>query len=377
MTTYTWTDLLGRSYDYEPHMAVPIANLQIATTEATTFAIAEASRTLGTVPSLPEAGIAAVLYRSESSASSIIEDIMVGPRRILEAEVARQDEIRDPIAERIIGNLEGLRDAFVTPFPATPEDYLRWHRLLMEGHPRLEPHQIAAYRTSQNWIGGDPYGPRNAAFIPPPPEDVAPLIEDLARYTARTDIAPVVQAFVAHARFEVIHPFVDGNGRVGRMLIQHILSGRLQIPAPVPVSVPWSNHTDSYINNLRAFQNGDMDRWIEFAAMSIVDAIQWMHTVEHRVSTLITSLEQRSRSRGNSVAARVIRDLPTHPLIDAETVANRYEVSHQAAHEALTRLSEDGVLGERSFSRRTKAGRPRRMFANTDLINLLSEIITM
>ncbi|MEN8240190.1 MAG: Fic family protein [Actinomycetota bacterium] len=376
MATITWTDLLGRTYEYEPHTAAPIADLEIATSGATTFAIAEASRALGTVPSLPEAGIAAVLYRSESSASSIIEDIRVGPRRILEAEIARNDEIRDPIADRIVGNLEGLRDAFGTPFPASPEDYLRWHRILMEGHTRLESHQIGAYRTSQNWIGGDAYGPRNATFIPPPPEDVAPLIEDLARYTTRTDIAPVVQAFVAHARFEVIHPFVDGNGRVGRMLLQHILAGRLQTPAPVPVSVPWSKHKDSYINGLRAFQNDDVNHWIEFAAMSIVDAVQWMTIVEHRVSTLITSLGQRSRSRGNSVAARVIRDLPTHPLIDAETVANRYNVSNQAAHEALTRLGEDGVLGERSFSRRTKAGRPRRMFANTDLINLLSEIIT-
>ncbi len=376
MSTHIWTDLVGRTYEYEPFAAEPIADLEIATSEATTFAIAEASRALGMVPSLPGAGIASVRYRSESSASSIIEGIAVGPRRIFEAEIARDDEIRDPIAERIIGNLAGLRDAFTTPFPATPGDYLRWHRVLMEGDTRLEPGNIGAYRTQQNWIGGDSYGPRNAEYIPPPPENVASLTEDLARYTTRTDIAPIVQAMVAHARFEVIHPFVNGNGRTGRMLIQHVLAGRLQIPAPVPVSVPWSRDTDSYIAALRAFQYGDLDRWIEFAAMSIVDAVQWMHTVAHRVSALIDSLEERSRSRGNSVAARVIRDLSARPLVDAETVANRYGVSRQAALEALTRLSEDGVLGERSFSRRTKAGRPRRMFSSTELIDLLSEIIT-
>ncbi len=376
MSVRTWTDLLGRTYEYEPYAAAPIAELEIATSEATTFAISEASRALGTVPGLPEAGIASVLYRSESSASSIIEDIMVGPRRILEAEVAREEEIRDPIAERIVGNLEGLRDAFVTPFPGSPDDYLRWHRILMEGHPRLEPSKIGAYRTQQNWIGGDSYGPRNATFIPPPPQDVASLMKDLVMYTARTDIAPVVQAVVAHARFEVIHPFVDGNGRVGRMLIQHVLAGRLEIPGPVPVSVAWSRNTESYIAALRAFQNGDLNHWIEFASMSIVDAVQWMHAVEHRVSELITSLAERSRSRGNSVAARVIRELPNHPLIDADTIAGRYGVSRQAAHETLTRLSEDGVLSERSFARRTKAGRPRRMFSNTELVNLLSDIIT-
>ncbi|MEA3503199.1 MAG: Fic family protein [Actinomycetota bacterium] len=376
MSSHTWTDILGRTYEFEPYAAESISDLEIATSEATTFAVAEASRALGTVPSMPGAGVAAVLYRSESSASSIIEDITVGPRRILEAEVAREDEIRDPIAERIIGNLKALRDAFMTPFPASPNDYLRWHSLLMEGHPRLAPESVGAYRSQQNWIGGDSYGPRNAEFVPPPPEEVMPLMEDLARYTARTDIAPVIQAAVAHARFEVIHPFVDGNGRVGRMLIQHVLAGRLRIPAPVPVSVPWSRDTDSYIVGLRSFQNGDLDRWIEFAAMSIVDAVRWMHTVEQRLTALLISLEGRSRARGDSVAARVIRDLAVHPLIDAETVANRYGVSRQAAHEALTRLSEDDVLGERSFSRRTRAGRPRRMLSSTELIDLLSEIVT-
>ena len=160
------------------------------------------------------------------------------------------------------------------------------------------------------------------------------------------------------------------------MLIQHVLAGRLQIPAPVPVSVPWSRDTDGYIAGLRSFQEGDLDRWIEFAAMSIVDAVRWMHAIEQRLAALITSLEGRSRARGNSVAARVIRDLLTHPLIDAETVADRYGVSRQAAHEALTRLSEDGVLDERSFSRRTKAGRPRQMLSNIELIDLLSEIVT-
>ena len=240
----------------------------------------------------------------------------------------------------------------------------------------MDPSDVGAFRTKQNWIGGDGFGPRNALFIPPDPERVHALVSDLVRYTTRTDIAPVVQASVAHARFEVIHPFVDGSGRVGRMLFQHVLAGRTGIPAPVAVSVAWSRDVDSYVAGLRAFQNGDHDRWIEFAATSIVDAVSWMKIASLDVSHLIESLSRRARARGNSVAARVIREVPTDPLVDSDTVARRYDVSRQAAHEALTRLSDDGVLDERSFSRRTKAGRPRRMYSNTELIDLLSTIVT-
>ena len=376
MPSYPWTDNLGRTYEYEPYDARPIAEVSLSLSESAALAVAEASRQLGTVPELPGAGIAAVLFRSESSASSIIEDITVGPRRILEAEVAAASEARDPIAERIVGNLEGLRDALGTPFPAGSSDYLRWHRLLTEGHPRMQPEHIGAYRTKQNWIGGDAYGPRNAEFIPPRPEQVLPLVSDLAKYSARTDIAPVVQAVVSHARFEVIHPFTDGNGRVGRMLLQHVLAGRIGLRIPVPVSIPWSRDKDRYIEGLRHFQAGDTDRWIEFACSSIVAAVSWMHSAERQVASLLADLAERSRARGESAGSSIIRDLPVHPLVDADSVAQRYGISRQAAHEALTRLAEDGILTERHFSKRVKSGRPRQMFTSSELIELLSGIIS-
>jgi len=376
LSSYVWTDNLGRTYEYEPYEAQPIADLATGLSESAALAVAEASRALGTVPGLPGGGIASILYRSESSASSIIEDIAVGPRRILEAEVATADEIRDPIATRIITNLDGLRDALTTPFPAGPDDYLRWHRLLTEGHPRMKDEDIGAYRTQQNWIGGDGYGPRNAVFIPPRPEDIGTLVIDLAQYTSRNDISPVVQAAIAHARFEVIHPFTDGNGRVGRMLIQHVLAGRISLHAPVPVSIPWSHDKDGYIEGLRNYQEGVTDAWIEYFGMSVVAAVSWMHSMEGRLTSLLSSLQDRSRSRGSSVSARVIHDLAIHPIVNADTVAERYDVSRQAAHQALVRLAEDDVLTERSFSRRIKAGRPRQMFTSTELLDLLSEIVT-
>ena len=375
MSSRTWTDHLGRTYTYEPYEAAPIAGIQVALSEASAFAVAEASRAIGTVPRLPLAGTASVIYRSEASASSIIEDLAVGPRRILEAQIADPGELRDPIAERIVGNLEGLRDALATPYPATVDDILRWHRILMAGHPRMAMEDIGVLRRKQNWIGGDGFGPRNAAFIPPPPEDVPGLLEDLIRYLERADVAPVVQASIAHARFEVIHPFTDGNGRVGRMLLQHVLTHRTEAPVPIPVSVPWSRDRDRYIEGLRHFQSGELDPWIEFAAGSMVLAVEWITSAEDRVSRLLAELRGRSTTRSGSAAAGIINDLVEHPLVDGSTVAARYSVSRQAAHQALERLAAAGILTKRPFSRRTK-GRPRMMYASTELIDLLGAIVT-
>lgn len=375
MSSHTWTDKLGRTYDYTPYAAEPIADVAIPLSEASALAVAQASQAIGSVPALPLAGTASVIFRSEASASSIIEDLTVGPRRILEAQAADPDEVRDPIAERIVGNLEGLRDALATPYPCGVEDILRWHRMLMEGHPRMRTSEIGRLRIAQNWIGGDGYGPRNAEFIPPPHGEVPALLEDLIRYLGRTDIAPVVQALVAHARFEVIHPFTDGNGRVGRMLLQHVLTHRAATPVPIPVSVPWSRSKDRYIEGLRRFQADDVDAWIEFAATSLVIAVDWVTSAHNDVSDLIEELRRRSATRAGSAASRIVDDLAEYPLIDSTTVADRYGVTRQAANEALRRLEANNVLTERSFSRRAR-GRPRTMHGSTDLIDLLGAIVT-
>lgn len=370
-----WTDIFGHTYQYEPYEADPLAELEVQLSADALLGLAEASRALGSVPGLPHAGIEAVLYRSESSASSIIEGLAAGPRRILEAEFAGEDEIRDPIGSRIVRNLQGLRDALRTPWPARSEDILRWHELLTSGHPSMRPENIGAYRTQQNWIGGDSTGPRDAAFIPPTPEDVIPLIVDLEQFCARTDVAPLVQAFIAHGRFEVVHPFVDGNGRVGRMLLQHLLVARLRLTAPVPVSVPWSQEPDRYVRALRAYQDGDLSSWIVFAAESTIRAIDWMRLSASAISDLLDDLRSRVVTRGESVAARIITDLPIRPLVDAQSVAERYEVSTQAAHRALKGLEQNRILAQRAFSRRRKTkGRPRQVFTAPELIDLLERL---
>jgi Fic family protein len=367
-----WTDALGRTYGYEPHSPGLLAEAEIGFSSEATLALAEASRALGSVPRFPLAGIATVLFRSESSASSLIEGVGPGPSRILEAEFADGDDLNDEPARRVVGNLDALRSAISTPVPAQIANMLTWHRLLMEGHPRMRDETIGALRTEQNWIGGDSFGPKDAEYIPPAPDQVPGLLGDLVGFCARTDLTPVALAAIAHAQFEMIHPFVDGNGRVGRALIQQLLVNRAGLDAPVPVSVSWSGNTDRYISGIRSFQDGEVDSWLLFASWSVIEAVDWMKEMAKSVEDLIDRLRSRVETRGRSVAAMVINDIADHPIVDTQTVAERYEVTPQTAHEALLRLSEAGVLVERPLSRRRK-GRPRRVFAAAELIDLLGD----
>lgn len=378
MSTPTWTDRLGRSYSYRPYEAVPIADAELNLADEAVLALSEATRSLGQLPELPRSGIAAVLYRSESAASSIIEGISAGPRRVLEAEFAKQGEIDDEIGNRIVSNLEGLRDATATPWPAASIDFLRWHRMLTMGHPQMRAEDIGKYRMEQNWIGGDDTGPRRASFIPPAPSELGWLLGDLVAFSSRTDIAPLLQALVAHARFEVIHPFVDGNGRVGRMLLQHILVGRAGLKRPLPLSVPWSRNPGRYIAGLQAYQSGDLGAWVEMASGSAVEAVEWTRLVDADIGALLNDLAQRSGARGNSVAAQIIADLPAYPLLDAPSVAERYGVSAQAAQGALKRLEQRTVLTRRSPARRSRpVGRPRQVYSSTEFIDLLDRLTTL
>jgi Fic family protein len=366
-----WTDSLGRTYEYTPHSPQLLAALEFEFSSEVTLALAEASRALGSVRPFPMTGIATVLYRSESSASSLIEGVGPGPRRILEAEFAGDEDVHDEPARRVVGNLEALRAAIGTPVPAGLPDILGWHRVLMEGHPQLRPEAVGALRTQQNWIGGGSFGPSGAEYIPPAAEDVPRLLEDLVDFNGRTDLTPVALAGLAHAQFEVIHPFVDGNGRVGRALLQHLLVGRARLEAPVPISVPWSRETDRYISGLRSFQDGDVDSWLLYVSWSVIEAVGWMNETTKRVEELLEQMRSRIETRGRSVAVKVMEDLPLHPVVDTQSVAERYDVAPQTAHEALLRLSEAEILVERPLSRRKK-GRPRRVFAATELIDLLS-----
>ncbi len=204
-------------------------------------------------------GLARFLLRAESVASSKIEGLEAGPRRLLDAEVALAEgsDAADRVAVEVLANVAAMEAAVEVGAASgtiTLDDLLDIHRTLMERSPT--PDLGGVVRTTQNWIGGSGYNPCSASFVPPPPDHVELLLEDLLNYVNGDEHPTIVQAAVAHAQFETIHPFADGNGRTGRALIQVVLLRRGLAPRFVPpISLVFATWVSDYIAGLTAFRH--------------------------------------------------------------------------------------------------------------------------
>jgi Fic family protein len=211
-------------------------------------------------------------------------------------------------------------------------------------------------RTKQNWIGRHPHTPRDASFVPPPPEQVEPLLEDLCGFMNREDLPALVQAAIAHAQFETIHPFADGNGRVGRCLIHSILRRRgLAARYVPPISLILASRRQQYIAGLVQYREGEVDEWCEFFCDATAYAAREAERLADDVATLQKQwMERLGSPRKDSSAWAIVEALPAHPVIDVPTAARLAAVSDVAAGRALNRMEQLGILqniGERQRGR--------------------------
>jgi len=206
---YVPDPLMGRRIVFEGDVAADITDAEtaIARLDISSSALVDTE------------ALARILLRAESVASSRIEGLEVGPRRLLRAEAAQQlgEQPSDVTANEVLANIDAMATAIADVSAGTPitlDHLLAFHRRLLTG-TRLEEH-AGQIRSEQNWIGGSDYNPCSAPFVPPPPELVAGLMDDLCQFCNDDSLPAVAQAALAHAQFETIHPFVDGNGRTGR-----------------------------------------------------------------------------------------------------------------------------------------------------------------
>jgi Fic family protein len=373
--------------DYDAYLADPLAgwDLSIPADLAADIADAEAAvRALndaGTTHVSLE-GLARFLLRAESVGSSKIEGLEAAARRLAQAEaaIALGGDPNDRVAVEVIGNIAAMESAVGLATSADPfelDDLLSIHRTLMDNSPT--PELGGVVREEQNWIGGSSFNPCRAAFVPPPHEYLPDLLADLLDYVNGDDHSPLVQAAIAHAQFETLHPFADGNGRTGRALIHVVLRRRGLAPTFVPpISLVLATWSDDYVNGLMTFRHLNEPDSAERSAA----AVEWLRmfaTATSRscrdaqaYSTDIDEITAAWRSklgrvRANSSTDLLLRVLPGAPIVTVESASRLISRSRARTTDAVNALAEAGVLRQRNVGRQRY-----RVFEATEVLDLFT-----
>ena len=327
--------------------------------------------------------VARLLLRAECIGSSRIEGLEVGGRRLLRAVAARQrgEAPQDATASAVLGNVDAMVWGVEDIEPAgsiTLQALLEAHRRLLVG-PRPERHG-GRIRTVQNWTGGGSFHPCSADFVPPPPELVLDLLDDLLAFCNDDSLPALAQAAIAYAQFETIHPFVDGNGRTGRVLIHLVLRRRglgLRVLPPVSlILATWSRDYAAGLTGTRhvgspdsAAAHAGANRWIALFASACRRAADDAARFEAQVRALQSSWVARAgRPRRDSAAYLLIEALPASPMLTTSTAAALIDRSFQAASQAIDRLVGAGVLAQ------VNAGQRNRTFEVPELIEAFTTL---
>jgi Fic family protein len=201
-------------------------------------------------------------------------------------------------------------------------------------------------RDMQNWIGGSDHSPRGALYVPPPPETVAEYVDDLIAFANRNDLPVLVQAAIAHAQFESIHPFTDGNGRIGRALINAILRHRgATNHVVVPLASALVAHRDRYFDLLNSYRDGNVRPLMaSFADASRIAAVESRTTASRLAAIPSEWQEMVGHVRNGSAAAKLLTVLASHPVMSAEDACAVIDSPASSVYAAIERLRNAGVL---------------------------------
>lgn len=304
-----------------------------------------------------------LLLRSESSASSRIERLTVSARRLMEAELF---ETGRGNAALVVANTRAMTAASSIRPPLSLDSLLSMHRALLESSA---PDDAGALRREPVWIGGSELSPAGALFVPPRHERVPEALEDLFAFTRRTDLPPLTRAAIAHAHFETIHPFVDGNGRTGRALIHVLLSWAGLTPhAPLPLSAVLLADVDSYFRSLDAYRRGEPLVIVELFIGAAARAAALGRSAGRRIGRTVEAMLERSPGRAGTPDRAIIALLARRPVLDAGSAATAVGVSEAAARRSLERLEAAGLL------RGYLIGPHRRAWRSPEILDLMDDV---
>lgn len=285
------------------------------------------------------APFATLLLRSEAVASSQIEHLTASARQILTAELGGRGK---PNAVMITANTRAMKSALALADQLTAETVLAMHRVLMEGDAH---HLGGEFREEAVWIGTDHTSPVGATFVAPSWERVPGLVDDVMEFSRRDDLPRLAQAAVAHAQFETVNPFTDGNGRTGRALIQSMLRGKqLTNNVTVPVSAGLLTDTRAYHSALTSYRMGDFAPIIRLTADASFVAIDNARTLVEEVKAIQDMWRRKVHARAGSTIWRVLDVVARQPVFNANTVAEQLGIAPQNVYRYLKTLTEAGVV---------------------------------
>ncbi|MEU1982258.1 Fic family protein [Nocardia sp. NPDC019395] len=314
------------------------------------------------------APLADFLLRSESVASSKIEHIDAGWRAFGKAVAGGKasDEAKSQLAA--VRALIAMVDAAGSG-PITLETLLTAHQLLMatDYYTARDSGQL---RTVQNWIGGSDFTPAGAGHVPPPPEMVPELMRDLVEFVNRSDLPIIAQAALAHAQFESIHPFTDGNGRIGRALISAILRRRgLTARVTVPLASAMLADTSRYFAHLDAYREGRAGQFVEYVARAAIDSSEAAQESARALAELPARWRALARPRANSADEVLIGTLLDKPILNFDGAQKITGTAESSTYKAMARLTEAGVLEVLSASNRNRIWAAPDVLAELDALS--------
>jgi Fic family protein len=281
----------------------------------------------------------AILLRTESVASSRIENLTASAKAIALAELGDTDRANATV---IVANTTAMQAAIALADRLDGDAILAMHEMLLG---TAEPVWAGKWRTVQNWIGGSDWSPHNALFVPPHPDRVPAAIHDLERFLSRDDLPVLVQAAVAHAQFETIHPFADGNGRTGRALVHSLLRGKgLTRKITVPVSAGLLADTTRYFDALTAYREGDPEPIVERLASASFAAINNGRALVGDLHALRADWDDAISARRGASAWQLADMVLSQPVVDSSLVQRQLDVTAPAALRAIEQLVDAGAL---------------------------------
>lgn len=314
--------------------------------------------------------IARLLVRREAVASSKIEGLQTSAKKLAQAELALnlgEAGEGSGTAYDVVRNIKAHEDA-VNSLAASEETTLADLERIQQ--TIVDRKEICGLRQTQNWLGGDKYHPLDAEYVPPPPEYVQPLLEDLTEYIDGATHGALIQAALVHAQFESIHPFADGNGRLGRILIHVVLARRGLLLGPLPISVVLQTQSEAYAKGLMSFREGEhaggqgVNTWLRAFLGAVEIAIDNTKSLQRELDELVKgwkqqyldyyAAEHKNSPRADSAPIRLLDSLPQMPIFTVELVQERLDLSRQSARKACSELEQAGIIGPTSASARSR-----------------------